>query len=469
MADRRLRWPFIGAAVVLSLTLAGGVWLAIGGRAAEPVAEPKVPQYELRVKLGRVRGHSASGRVPGKRLGKRADEIRRTMTGLYSAAFVDPGRWAGGRFPGLFAYFSKEARPQARRDVEKLTLGPSVQHVMAVRPEEARLSIRFVLGRHRRPVAALASMRFEGTGMAEKEDVAVRHEGEYVLRRTRKGWIITSYDVKGKIPPPEKARKARFSPGFSSRKPLFVLAIGSDARRGQSVSRTRADSLHIIGVDPRTRRASIVGIPRDSYVPIPGVGTRKINEALFYGGPELTVRTVERLTGINIDAYLLTGFGDFRRMVDKVGGIQTRIPYRMSDAASEAFFRPGKKRLSGRQALAFSRNRHDAPGGDFGRSLNQGRLIVSALGEFRKDLSKHPGALIKWVVAGAWHVKTDLGLGQMVELLHAAASLEPRRIKDRVVAGSGATVGGASVVRLGGAAQATFRDLRKDAWLGGKR
>lgn len=270
------------------------------------------------------------------------------------------------------------------------------------------------------------------------------------------------------LPPSlERGIDAEFRPGVPSDDLLFVLAIGSDARPDESVTRSRADSLHIIGVNPRRGGAAILGIPRDSYVPIPGAGSQKINAALFHGGPELVVRTVEQLTGIRVDAYLLTGFLDFRRMVTKVGPIEIVVPYAMRDAASGAHFRSGRARMTGPRALAFARNRHDAPGGDFGRSLNQGRLLVAALRALREDVRKDPLALFRWTAAGFGHVRTDLTLVEMLELLHAAVSIDPGRVDNRVVSGGGGTVGGASVVQLGSAAHAAFRDLRQDGLLGG--
>lgn len=260
---------------------------------------------------------------------------------------------------------------------------------------------------------------------------------------------------------------AEFQPDVPSNGPLFVLAIGSDARPRDSVTRSRADSLHIIGVNPREGRAAILGIPRDSYVPIPGAGADKINASLFHGGPELVVRTVEQLTGIRIDAYLLTGFLDFRRMVTKVGPMEVVVPYPMSDAASGAHFRAGQTRMTGPRALSFSRNRHDAPGGDVGRSLNQGRLLLAALRALREDVGRDPLELFRWTAAGFEHTRTDLTLLEMFELLSAAVSIEPSRVANRVVFGGGGTVGGASVIQLGSAAQAMFRDLRRDGLLGG--
>jgi LCP family protein required for cell wall assembly len=281
-------------------------------------------------------------------------------------------------------------------------------------------------------------------------------------------WLVLGVSAAGQTPAPELERLSRdieavLRPPLPSRDPLFILAIGSDARPRGSVTRSLADSLHIIGVNPRTNVASILGIPRDSYVPIPGGGSQKINSSLFRGGPEVTVQTVERLSGIRMDAYLLVGFEGFRQVVSEVGGIEIVIPEAMSDAASGAHFKPGRTRLDGPEALAFSRNRHDVRGGDFGRSLNQGRLMIAALRELREDVRKDPVSAFLWILAGARYLRTDLSFTEMVDL--AFAALEVTKVKNRVVSGSGGFVGGASVVRLGASAQAMFRDLARDGTL----
>jgi polyisoprenyl-teichoic acid--peptidoglycan teichoic acid transferase len=278
------------------------------------------------------------------------------------------------------------------------------------------------------------------------------------------GWLVAGA-LAAAPPRANRPVEAMFAPAARDR--LFILAIGSDARPDEAVTRARADSLHIIGVNPERDIASILGIPRDSYVPIPGAGTQKINASLFHGGTELTVRTVEALTGIRIDAYVLAGFKDFRRLVTTIGGLEIRVPYAMSDAASGAHFRPGPTRLTGPEALAFARNRHDAPGGDFGRSLNQGSLLVSALRELRDDFDQDPVTLFRWVSSASRYLRTDLSLDDMLDLLLAALTIDPGRVRNRVVAGSGGSAGGASVIHLGSAARAMFRDLRRDAVLGG--
>ena len=278
------------------------------------------------------------------------------------------------------------------------------------------------------------------------------------------GWLALGISASGQTPAPELERLSRdigavLRAPLPSKDPLFILAIGSDARPRGSVTRSLADSLHIVAVNPETDVASILGIPRDSYVPIPGGGSQKINASLFRGGPELTVQTVEKLSGIKIDGYLLVGFEGFRRMVSDVGGIEIVIPEAMSDAASGASFRPGRTRLDGPEALAFSRNRHDVRGGDFGRSLNQGKLLIAALRELKEDVRKDPVNAFIWLLVGAKYMRTDLAFTEMVDLAFAALDID--KVKNRVVSGSGGFVGSASVVRLGSSAHAMLRDLRR--------
>jgi LCP family protein required for cell wall assembly len=440
-------------------------------RATAAPAPTPVPSFTLRVDLRRVRGRGPAGIVRPRRLRAPAAAIRRTFTDLYATAFVDPDRWAGGRFPGLDRFFAADAGSDVRHDLDLLTLGKTARSLDAVRPRRARLEVSFVTDRARHPVVAFAEMDFTATGMAGVDvRVPIAQRGRFVLRRTHGAWKIDSYDVRARIPSPgsvrAKTRTARYAPGPPASRPLFVLVIGSDARPNQSVVASRADSLHIVAVNPKLDRGAIVGIPRDSYVPIPGHGTAKINASLFYGGPELVVRTVEQLTGVHIDAYLLTGFDGFHRAMSAIGGVDVRVPYAMDDANSGAHFRPGRMHLNGREALAFSRDRHDAPGGDFGRSMNQGRVLLATLQQLRATLAKDPARLLPWLVGASRFVQSDLSLSEMTELLLAASTFEPGRIRNAVVSGSGSTANGQSIVRLGSAAYATFRDVARNGVLG---
>ena len=262
-----------------------------------------------------------------------------------------------------------------------------------------------------------------------------------------------------------RTAQAEFLPGFRTQgEVLFVVVIGSDARPGvcEPVDRCLADSLHLIGINAARRSASILGIPRDSYVDIPGHGRQKINNALFLGGPELVVQTIEQLAGVEVDHYFLTSFEGFRHMIEEVGGIQVDIPYSMSDASSGAVFAAGPRLLDGPQALAFARNRKDVPNGDFSRTENQGLVMLSALQQFRTQVRQDPLRFFTWVIAGKRYINTDVSLADLFELALASMTISPERVTNRALPGGIGLAGAASIVTLGGEAEAVFDDIADD-------
>jgi LCP family protein required for cell wall assembly len=262
-----------------------------------------------------------------------------------------------------------------------------------------------------------------------------------------------------------RAQKATYLPRPTRDRVVVVLAIGSDARPGEPVDRLRADSIHLIAVNPRRGAGTILGFPRDSYVNIPGRGTAKINDAMTLGGPPLLVRTVESITGINIDYWVLTSFKGFSRMVDGIDGLKIRIRYPMQDRASGTNFNRGVRRLRGGHALAFARDRHSPSNGDFGRSENQGRLILAALKKFNSSFDAHPTALFRWIRVGLQNVKTDLRLGELIDLGLVAAQVHPEKVRNVVAPGSVGMAGSASVVHLSGSARAIYSDIKGDGIL----
>ncbi len=243
--------------------------------------------------------------------------------------------------------------------------------------------------------------------------------------------------------------------------PLFILVIGSDVREG-SPRGGRADSLHLVALDAQNGRGTIVGIPRDSYVPIPGLGTSKINASLARGGPERTVQTVSQLAGVPIHYWAAVEFSRFRSLVDAVGGVDIEVPYKMADSASGAFFDPGRRHMNGTEALAFSRARKSVPGGDFGRSLNQGRLLVASLSKFRADAAS-PLRLATYLVAFHNLVESNVPAAELLRLAAIGRRIDPARIENLVLPGGGGSAGGASVVRLGPGAGEIFAAIRDDA------
>ena len=246
----------------------------------------------------------------------------------------------------------------------------------------------------------------------------------------------------------------------------FVLVAGSDARPGEKVQRgTRADSLHLLAVNPKTLEGTVLGFPRDAWVEIPGRGAGKINTALQHGGPQLLADTVRHLTGLPVHYYVLTGFSGLERMVNELGGVDVFVDRRMNDRNSGAHFEPGWHHFNGAEALAFSRNRTDVAQGDFSRSENQGKIMLAALAKMRAEVADDEGVR-RWVGVLLRHVHLDVTPGEALALGALARRIQPDRLRNLVVPGRVGYAGSQSVVYLDESAGRIFLDLRADAVLG---
>ena len=232
----------------------------------------------------------------------------------------------------------------------------------------------------------------------------------------------------------------------SGRDVIWILAVGSDARPGEDMTRVRGDALQLVGMHTRTGAATTIGIPRDSYVSIPGYGSDRINAALFYGGPQLLGQAVGDLVGIQPDYVFVTRFPFFEDMVDDIGGISVNNPRYFSDVnLKPQGFDSGRIRLNGYGSMAFSRIRKTLPGGDFDRSANQQIVLrgIHAAITARRD---EPGFLSRGVLSVLEHMVTDVSPGDLFRIAHAVAQVDPRRISSCVVQGGIGDIGGASVV-----------------------
>jgi polyisoprenyl-teichoic acid--peptidoglycan teichoic acid transferase len=249
------------------------------------------------------------------------------------------------------------------------------------------------------------------------------------------------------------------------KKRIVVLTIGSDAGaprfgRGGSMETGRADALQLIVVDTAKRRGTVLSFPRDSYVPIPGHGTNKINAAMTFGGPRLLVATFEQLTGLRIDYYALTSFDGLSDLVNKVGGVTVDVDMNLRDVLSGAFLDRGRQKLNGDQALAYARARKTLPGGDFDRSRHQGQILLGGLATFQRQVAADPARVLTWLAAASDEVKTDLSFPELLRLALLATKVPPGGIRNIPVPGVAGSAGGASVVRLQPAAHALFARLR---------
>ena len=248
---------------------------------------------------------------------------------------------------------------------------------------------------------------------------------------------------------------------------VFFLVLGSDARPGQDLHKTRTDSIHIVAIDPASKSGTVVGIPRDTFVDMPGHGQHKINEALERGGPSLMIETIRNFTGLPIEYYVITAFQGFSEMVDELGGVDVYVPRNMSDAYSGAYFEQGYHHFNGEQALAFCRDRHDVPYSDFSRSLNQGSLLLATLGKMRSEVGNDEG-LRRWLGVLAEHAEIDVPTSELDGLAALARRTAPGALNNVVMPGkTGSGPGGQSVVYAAGNAADMWNDLRDDARING--
>ncbi|HEV8626924.1 MAG TPA: LCP family protein, partial [Acidimicrobiia bacterium] len=246
---------------------------------------------------------------------------------------------------------------------------------------------------------------------------------------------------------------------------VFILAVGSDARPGEDLLQTRADSIHLLCVNPVTGQGTLLGFPRDSWVEIPGHGRGKINNAMALGGPNLLAATVQRLTGLPVDYYVITGFRGLMSMVDELGGVDVLVDRRMNDRGSGARFQRGWHHMNGGQALAFSRNRTDVAQGDLSRSEHQGLVMLSALAKMRAEVADD-GGVARWVGVMLKYVKLNVPVTKLPNLGALARRLDPARIKNVVAPARLGFTAGQSVVFLTTEAARLFEDLRPDGVVG---
>lgn len=241
---------------------------------------------------------------------------------------------------------------------------------------------------------------------------------------------------------------------------IFVLLIGSDARYGNS-NVNNADAIHIVGVNTKTMKGGILNFPRDSWVSIPGYGTGRINEALLAGGPELLAQTVENLTGITLDYWVLTGFQGFIGLIGDIGGVKMDIPSPMYDpGGSGARIDAGRQWLGPHSSLAFVRTRKIFTGGDIVRTTNQGRYLLAMLAKLRTQVASNPSALIRWTSSARRWTRLDVSPEEMFRLGILATQMKPKDIGNVTIPVRLGMAGAASVVFISPGASSIYARFR---------
>lgn len=239
---------------------------------------------------------------------------------------------------------------------------------------------------------------------------------------------------------PAKRVRAIFRPveaAFGQKSSLNILLLGVDYNYDSKAQRytkgARSDTILVLRVEPLGKHLSMLSIPRDLYVGLgenASYGYDRINAAYSYGGPELTIETVERITGLRIDHYVAVKSDVVAKLVDAVGGVPIEVEKQMdwddNWAGLHIHLKPGAQRLSGEQAVGYCRFRRDAEG-DFGRIRRQQKFLGALIKELKKpaNFTKAP----KFAEIVRTEMTTDLTEAQMVGLATLYRSFPLSNIK----------------------------------------
>lgn len=160
---------------------------------------------------------------------------------------------------------------------------------------------------------------------------------------------------------------------FKQQDPLSFLILGVDERPGDI---GRSDSMIVLTVNPNDKSMQMVSIPRDTRTEIIGKGFEdKINHAYAFGGPEMSIATVENFLDIPIDYFVQVNMESFKDIVDAVGGVT--VDNKLEFSQSGHHFPLGEIELNGEEALSFSRMR--SIDSDFGRQQRQRDVIQGVI------------------------------------------------------------------------------------------
>ena len=194
------------------------------------------------------------------------------------------------------------------------------------------------------------------------------------------------------------------------------LLAGSDSRAdgalaGDTTEGQRTDTIMLLTVPP-SGTTSLISLPRDTYVEIPGYGPNKLNAAYAFGGAPLLVETVEQLTNIGVDHYVEIGMGGVEGLVDAVGGIELCLDYDVSDKDSGLEWEAGCHTVDGATALAFARMRKADPLGDIGRTQRQQQVIQAVTGQVAEpSIAFKPAEQVRLIDAGLGVLTVSDGTG----------------------------------------------------------
>lgn len=208
-------------------------------------------------------------------------------------------------------------------------------------------------------------------------------------------------------------------PKWEGTERVNILLIGGDSRGLGEHEIPRSDSLMLVSIDPKTKTARLYSILRDTYVKIPGHGHDRINAALTYGGPELSMKVVSDLMDLPVQYFIYADFEGFIKLVDAIGGVEFYVEKDMkyTDPTDKPEYnidlKKGLQHMDGNKALQYVRFRYDALS-DFTRTERQREFLKAVAAKMQKTttLLKLPNILDEIEP----YIETNLTLNQMWRL-----------------------------------------------------
>jgi LCP family protein required for cell wall assembly len=222
-----------------------------------------------------------------------------------------------------------------------------------------------------------------------------------------------------------------------------VLLLGVDHRKDEPIEQSRSDTVMVVSIDPATKSAVMISLPRDLWIQIPGYYPQRINVAHAVGGPELAMRTVTANFGLPVNNYARIDFRGFEQVVDTLGGVFVDVERPIKDdeyptedyGVMRIYIPPGPQWMDGRTALQYARSRHSE--NDFARARRQQRLLVAM-----RDRAIQARMILKageLIPLGLQTVNTNFGPVDLLRLAKLATEVERDRVASVVVDANYAT------------------------------
>lgn len=218
---------------------------------------------------------------------------------------------------------------------------------------------------------------------------------------------------------------------LKKKQPVSILLMGTDTGALGRSEKGRTDTLMVMTLNPQKKTTTIVSLPRDMKVNLPGYAQyspSKINAAYTYGGVKETINTVQKQFNVPVDYYVLVNMGGLEKAINQVGGIDVTSPLTFNYEGA-SFIKGKRIHMNGKQALSFCRMRHEDPQGDYGRQQRQ-RLVITAL--LRKSVSYRAVLNRSFLKSISDSSQTDLTQSDMFRLARSYRATRQQIVQDHV-------------------------------------